>query len=113
MNRIIKKADLKKTTLLYFPHIVQILRTLHVGESLPISSLRDDFILENIKKLKITVQIIIIKINEIPAIFKAIFKKIKKALFWVIIVITGKREATAPYFTNAEKTLYGQKNLLF
>ena len=63
----------EETAFLYFFYIIQILRILRAGEAPPIFFSRDDFILENIKKLKIAVQTIIIKINEIPVIFKAIF----------------------------------------
>ena len=76
-----KKNGFKKITLLYFLYIIQILRILHADESPPISFLRDDFISKNIKKLKITVQVIITKINKAPVIFKTIFKKAEKTLF--------------------------------
>ena len=76
-----KKMGPGKITLLYFFYIIQILRILHASESLLIFFSRDDFIPENIKKLKITVQVIIIKINEALIILKAIFKKTEKNLF--------------------------------
>ena len=63
------------------------MRILHADEVLPIFFSRDDFIPENIKKLKITVQVIITKINETPVILKIIFKKAEKVLFWAIIVM--------------------------
>ena len=83
------------------------MRILHADESPPILPSRDDSIPENIKKLKIAVQVIITKINEAPVISKAIFKEAEKVPTWTIIVATKKRETTAPHPTNAGETSYG------
>ena len=60
-----KKTGSGKIAFLYFFHIAQVLL-------LTLFS-RDDFIPENIKKLKIIVQAIITKINEASVILKTIF----------------------------------------